>query len=135
MQIIPVKPIPSQTLSFVDSGNNSWNIEIRLTELMMSFSFTRNSNVLITGIHAVAGYRIIPYNYLEDGNFVLVTQNQEVPDYNKFGLTQSLVFLSQQEILAFRAPMTSLARVSVSDFDPNGALPLRFAPTGYVLAP
>lgn len=134
MQIVPLQAAPSQTFSFIDPDNNEWNIAVKLVSEQMAFSFTRNGTLLLENITAVAGYRIIPYDYLEDGNFVMITQSQQVPDYNQFGLTQQLVFLTEAEILSFRQPLSSLTLITVADFDPNGALPLRFAPKGYVLA-
>jgi len=44
------------------------------------------------------------------------------------------VFLEQTEIEEFRVPLSSLTLITADDFDPNGALPLRFAPQGYTVA-
>ncbi len=134
MQTVPIQAIPSQTFTFIDPSNNTWEIGIKNVAMQMAFSFTLNGVLLVQNSCGVAGYRLIPYDYLEDGNFVLITQNQQVPDYNQFGTNQTLVFLTKSEIAAFRVPLSSLARVSANDFDPNGALPLRFAPQGYTLA-
>ncbi len=134
MQIIPLQAIPSQTLSYIDPAGNQWNIAVRLVGQQIAFSFTLNNIVLIQGITAVAGARIIPYNYLESGNFALITQAQQVPDYTQFGITQTLVFFEPADILASRQSLRDLSRIVPSDFDPNGAEPLRFAPAGYALA-
>lgn len=134
MQNIPIQAIPSQSFSYIDPAGNSWTVSIKLVIDEIAFSFTLNGTLLIQNITAVAGYRIIPYDYLENGNFVLVTQSQQVPNYTQFGLTQSLIFLEAADILAFRQRLSELTRVKSSDFDPNGALPLRFAPQGYSLA-
>ncbi len=131
MQTIPIQAIPQQTFSYVDPSNNTWSIGIRNVGMQMAFSFSRNGVVLIQNVCAVAGYRIIPYDYLETGNFVLITKSFQIPDYTQFGTTQTLVFLSEADILAFREPMRSLARINADTFDPNGMLPLRFAPMGY----
>lgn len=135
MQSIPIQAIPSQTFNYVDSLSNSWNIGIRSIGMQMAFTFSLNGTTLIQNISAVAGYRIIPYDYLETGNFVLITQSYQVPDYTQFGTTQSLIFLTQAEIDAFRSSIRNLSRITTNSFDPNGALPLRFAPQGYVVAP
>ena len=135
MQTIPIQAIPSQTFTFIDPSSNSWDIGIRNVSMQMAFSVALNGVQLIQNVCAVAGYRIIPYDYLENGNFVLITQSFQVPDYNQFGITQSLVFLEQSEIDAFRVPLNSLPLLTTNSFDPNGALPLRFAPQGYTVAP
>lgn len=146
MQIIPLQAVPSQTFSFIDPSSNQWDIAVRFVGQaittgevttnvgQIAFSFTFNGNILIQGITAVAGARIIPYTYLENGNFALITQSQQIPDYTQFGITQTLVYLSESDIQVFRQPLSSLVQITASDFDPNGALPLRFSPQGYTLA-
>lgn len=135
MQTVPIQAIPSQTFTFIDPSNNTWEIGIKNVAMQMAFSISLNGTQLIQNCCAVAGYRIIPYDYLERGNFVLITQNLQVPDYTQFGINQTLVFLEQADIEAFRMSLRSLALITAADFDPNGALPLRFAPQGYTLAP
>ncbi len=133
MQSVPIQAVPQQTLSYIDPSGNQWNISITLVGSQMAFTLTLNNTVLVENITAVAGYRIIPYNYLENGNFVLITQNKQIPDYTQFGITQQLIFLTQAEIDAYRVPLNTLSLITASDFDSNGGLPLRFAPVGYVL--
>ncbi len=135
MQNIPIQAIPSQTFTYIDSLANTWDISIRNVSMQMAFSFSLNGTTLIQNVCAVAGYRIIPYDHLENGNFVLITQSYQVPDYTQFGITQSLLFLTQAEIDAMRSSIRDLSRITVDSFDPNGGLPLRFAPQGYVAAP
>lgn len=132
MQILSLKAIPSQTLSFIDPDNNQWDLAVRVAAQQIAIDVILNSTIILSGITIVAGYRLIPYNYLEAGNFFLITQNKEIPDYTQFGLTQTLVYATQSEIDALRVPLTSLTQITTSDFDPNGALPLRFAPQGYI---
>lgn len=132
MQEIPIQAIPSQTFSYIDPDNNQWNVSIKLVSEQIAFSFTLNGTILIENITAVAGIRIIPYDYLELGNFVIITQAQQVPDYTQFGSTQQLVFLSNADILGFRQRLADLTLITANDFDPNGGLPLRFAPQGYI---
>lgn len=134
MQNIPIQALPSQTFTYVDPENNQWNISVQLVIAQMAFSFTLNGTPLIKNVTAVAGIRIIPYDYLENGNFVIITQSQQVPDYRQFGTTQHLLFLEAADIKAFRQPIRDLIRVVPTSFDPNGGLPLRFAPQGYVSA-
>lgn len=134
MQTVPIQAIPSQTFTYIDPLNNTWDIGIKNVGSQMAFSFTLNGTTLIQNVCAVAGYRIIPYDYLENGNFVLITQSFQLPDYTQFGTTQTLVFLEVADIAAFRIPLSSLTIVTASDFDQNGGLPLRFAPQGYTLA-
>ncbi len=130
MQTIPLKPVPSQSFSLTLDGN-LWDVTIKLTRGVMSCSFTLNGQPILSNILAVAGYRLIPYDYLQNGNFAFITMNSEIPDYQKFGTTQQLVYISPAELAALVKPFQG-AKVTVADFDPNGALPLRFKPQGYI---
>lgn len=54
-------------------------------------------------------------------------------DYTKFGSTQTLVYVSEAELNVLRTPGRPVIWTE-ADFDPNGALPLRFKPQGYTEA-
>lgn len=132
MQIIPLQALPSQSFTIQLDGNE-WVIEVKLAEGIVACSFTLNGNPVIIGNRAVAGYRLIPYDYLQAGNFAFVTTSFQIPDYTQFGTTQNLVYISQSEIDAIPAPFSG-SQITAADFDPNGALPLRFQTQGYELA-
>jgi hypothetical protein len=99
---IPLQAIPNQSLSIL-LGESQWDIRIKAAGNIMAFDISENNVPIVTGQRAVAGYPIIPYEYLEDGNFVLLTMNDEYPDYTQFGVTQSLIYTSETELETFRA--------------------------------
>lgn len=70
---------------------------------IVAFDIIRDSVPIVTGIRAIAGFPILPAKYLEDGNFIVVTANEEYPDWRQFGVTQNLVFVSQTELDTLRA--------------------------------
>jgi len=129
MQNVPLQAVPNQQFA-VALDDNQWDITLKTTNGTVSVTMLRNGEVIVENARAVAGMRIIPCIYQEDGNFVIVTQNQEVPEYSKFGVTQFMIYLSASELDEIRVPIPSL--ITQSYFDPLGALPLRFAPQGYV---
>lgn len=58
-----------------------------------------DEEVILRGHRLVAGEPMIPYRYLNQwGNFVLMTENDELPWWEQFGITQFLVFLTPEEI-------------------------------------
>ncbi len=57
-----------------------------------------NNVLILSGIRAVAGFPVIPYDYLQNGNFVFVTANDEYPIYTRFGIDQFLIYASPDEI-------------------------------------
>lgn len=132
MQNLPIKNIPNQSLTVV-LDNNQWGISIKETNGCMSVSLTKNGVDIISNMRAVANTKIIPSKYEEDGNFVFLSATQNLPDYMQFGITETLVYASPDELEALRIPGTP--PIIASEFDPLGALPLRFAPQGYTLAP
>lgn len=131
MQLIPVSAVPNQEFTVVLDGNN-WDVAIRLTNGVMSVSMARNGTQIIENLRAAAGMRLIPSRYEEAGNFVFATADGQLPDYRLFNVSQSLLYASAAELAAIRGQ--SPARITPAYFNPLAALPLRFAPQGYVLA-
>jgi hypothetical protein len=100
MQNIPLAAIPNQSLSVRLDG---LQYDLRLHDCgngVTTLDITINDVPLITGTRIMPNYPIIPSKYLEQGNFVLETQNDEYPDYTRFGVTQYLIYASQAEIEA-----------------------------------
>ena len=110
---IPLQAIPNQTLS-VQLDNNQYDIVISAitsttadngtiaADVLMAVDIVRNNIPIVTGFRAVAGFPIIPYHYLENGNFSFLTMDDEYPDYRQFGITQSLIYASESELEAIR---------------------------------
>lgn len=99
---IPISAIPNQSFS-IRLDNSQYDIRIHTCNNIMAFDIVRDGVEIVTGARAVAGYPIIPYDYLENGNFVIITANDEYPNYVQFGITQFLIYASQAEIGALRA--------------------------------
>lgn len=132
MQIIPLQAIPNQEFTVV-LDNNQWNITLKTVINITAASLSLNGVTLLDNTRCVANGLIIPYQYLEAGNFLFLTQNFQLPDYTQFGITQFLVYLSATDLIALRA--TPTLPLTTADFDPIAALPLRFSPQGYIAAP
>jgi hypothetical protein len=104
---IQLSNIPNQSLSFI-SSNNYYNIKLYVCNntplspdtAIMACDIEVNNTPIITGFRLVPGAPLIPYPYLFDGNFILLTRNQEYPNYNFFGINQFLIYASQEEIEA-----------------------------------
>lgn len=129
MQSIPLQAIPNQSFS-ITLDRNQWNFTLKTTNDVIAVSLTKNNVTLIENLRAVANTLIIPYRYLEDGNFLFLTKNFQLPDYTQFGVTQLLIYLSPADLVISRTP-SSDPIIRATDFNPIAALPLRFAPQGY----
>lgn len=102
MREISIQAIPNQTLSVV-LDQILFDIYIRLlSNGIMTATIYANSELLIENTRVVPGIGIIPYRYLEQGNFALLTLNDDLPDYNQFGITQSLIYATEKELEALR---------------------------------
>lgn len=132
MMNLPISALPNQQFNTILDGN-SWDITLRTTNDQISVSLVLNNVDLLDNARAVAGELIIPSKYEESGNFFFVTQDQQMPDYAQFGVSQSLIYVSAAELAAFRAPPAS-PFITAASFNPIAALPLRFSPQGYVAA-
>ena len=101
MQQITLQAVPNQTLS-IQLDNNSYDIVIRAVNIgnaqVMVFDISINNVVIVLGQRAVAGYPIIPYAYLYDGNFIVITSDDDLLDYTKFQISQYLIYASQAEL-------------------------------------
>ena len=112
MVIIPLQAVPNQSFSIRLAGNfydiNIWSIisDVNSLNVIAVLDLTINNVLTLSGFRAVAGFPIIPYQYLLNGNFLFLTMNDDYPDYTQFGITQSLIFASQEELEAISAITT-----------------------------
>ncbi len=94
MKVIPLKAIPNQRLSVNLEGVN-WTLTIKAGRHATYLDIERESEVIAVGMRAVANTPIIPYRYLTDGtNLAFITENDDLPWYESFDRTQSLIIWS-----------------------------------------
>lgn len=101
-EIIPLQAIPNQTFT-IQLDNSLYVITIKFVINIMTVTIIRDNVLIISNVRAIPEQKIIPYRYLEAGNFIITTENNEYPIYSQFGLTQYLVYLTQSELEELRA--------------------------------
>ncbi len=106
MQVIPLQAIPNQRFSLT-LGNDAYDFRLNTCVNITTLSLMRNQAIILLGERIPPDTPIIPYRYLEAGNFILVTQNGEYPLFSQFGITQFLAFFTQDEIDAIRKNVTT----------------------------
>lgn len=101
MFLIPLEQSPNQQFTAVLDG---YRYAVRLTTCagITCADIERDDVVVISGVRCVGGF-VIPYPYLEAGNFWFETDDGEYPDYTLFGDTQFLYYLTQAEVDSVRA--------------------------------
>lgn len=66
---------------------------------IMCFDLRINNVPFFSGQRVVSGTYLIPYGYkAANGNFLILTNNQEYPSYLRFGVDQFLYYLTPEEI-------------------------------------
>lgn len=100
MQTIDLANVVSQSFSTV-LDNDRYDIAIYVAAGCVACDISRNEIVLVSGFRIINGDFIIPF-FLQgtSGNFILVTQQFELPDVTQFGTTQTFTYMSAAEIAA-----------------------------------
>lgn len=97
MRVIPLTATPNQAFTLtIDSVR--WSLTVKETRGVMAVSVSRNDELILSNTRALAGEAIIPYRYLQTGNFVFITVGGAFPHWSEFGLSQILVYLSSEEM-------------------------------------
>lgn len=96
---ISLQAIPNQAFSLT-LGETRFAITLKEAVGVMVADVEIDGVVKLTGTRVLASEPIIPYAYLAAGNFILLTENDELPTWRQFGLSQSLVYMSAAELAA-----------------------------------
>lgn len=112
MQNVPITNVPNQSFSIQLEGIwYDFTFRMCATAIgaspfylapTMAVDIVRDNVAIVTGQRCVANFWLIPYRYLEQGNFFFVTDNDDLPDWNQFGITQFLMYATVEELAAAR---------------------------------
>lgn len=99
MQTFDLIAIPDQTFT-TQVDDDRYTIRIFSIPGTMAYDISRNEIVLCSGQRLTNACGLLPFLAAQGihGNFMLLTKNEELPDYNQFGITQIFVYMSLQEI-------------------------------------
>ena len=102
MELISIDAIPKQQFT-VTLDENNYSIKIYSIDGHMSYDLSINSVSVISGFKMVNDIPLLAYKYQEvSGNILLSLPEDETPDYTKFGLSQFLYFLDEEETAEYR---------------------------------
>ena len=104
MMDIGIAAVANQTLS-VQLDEHQFTIDLHEANGVMCVSIERDGVAIVTGSRVTAGTALMPYKYLEggSGNFLITVDAEAIPYWDQFGVTQFLVYLSAEELAAYRA--------------------------------
>lgn len=98
MILIDLMPVPNQALS-ITVDEVLWELTFKAAGSIMAADIIRDGEAVVLGQRVVADAPIIPYAYLsEQGNFMFLTPQGEIPWWEDFGSTHTLVYLSPEEV-------------------------------------
>lgn len=101
MKEIPIKVFARQSLSIM-LEQSLYEISLKECNGIMAATIIRDGVTLISNRRICAGMTIIPEGYLEEGNFVILTENGEIPYYTDFESSNVLIYLTIEEVTALR---------------------------------
>ena len=102
--IITLQPIPNQTLTTTLEGLR-YQVTLKAASGIMAVTINRDGQRLFSGLRTVASIPLIPYRYLypDTGNFIFDTGSDELPNWQEFGVTQTLIYVTAQELQGIRS--------------------------------
>lgn len=102
-QIVPIENIPNQSAS-IQLDEVRYEFRFRDIGNMMSVDISIDDVVILEGQRVVGGFPLIPYKYLEGngGNFIFLTELGDIVYWDQFGITQSLLYFSAEELVVIR---------------------------------
>lgn len=98
---IPLQAIANQELSIPLDGAR-FVLRVKESNGGMVMSITMDDVLLIQNTRIVGDDYVIPYAYLREGmgNFFMSTQDEAIPTWEEFGVTQFMVYATAAEIEA-----------------------------------
>ncbi|CAB3918879.1 hypothetical protein [Achromobacter mucicolens] len=98
MKDISLLTVPNQSLSVTIAGV-LWELSIKVARRTMLADVRRDGADLVLGQRIVAEFPILPYRHLShQGNFAILTRDGELPWWEEFGRSQSLIYLDPVEV-------------------------------------
>ena len=98
MKLINIQAIPSQSFS-INIAGYLWDFRIKETNGVMCVDLKQDDEQILLGQKLVSSQPVSPYGYINNGgSFFLLTLDQDLPHYTKFGVSQFLYFLSSDEM-------------------------------------
>ena len=98
MLLVPIKNVPNQVFSITLNGVG-YRIILRTIQGLTFMSVWVNNEALFYNQICTPNNWVNQYNYISvNGKFYFYCLDEEYPNYEKFGITQALYFLTPEEV-------------------------------------
>lgn len=101
MQEIVVENIPQQSFN-VSLGDSQWTLSFRTANNASAdctlADIKKDGTDIATGILCIPNMPLIPYEYMQKGNFVFISSDDAYPNYTNFGVTNQLYYVPKEEL-------------------------------------
>jgi len=90
--------VANQTFT-VNVGAVRYDIELKNIGQFMEATIKRNSIPVVSGFRVVTGQVLMPYSNF-GGNFIFISDNDDIVTFNQFGVSQFFRWLDDEELAA-----------------------------------
>ena len=96
---VALQAIPNQSFSVLLDGI-TYKVTIKDARGIMAVSISLDGELVVSGSRFFTDSPLIPYPYLEGsgGNFAFTSEADALPDFEEFGTTQFLIYVSAEEL-------------------------------------
>ena len=103
MQIIPLRALPNQSLTFTRDGRR-WALAVKQAQRSMVVDVWIDDVEILRGSRIAPGTPVLPFRYLSTfGNLIFLTVGEADPDWRRFEADQTLLYVSPAEYPGLRA--------------------------------
>lgn len=103
MFLIPLQPVPNQEFNIVLNGKD-YHIALHTIQDLTYMSCWVDGKILFHSQLCTPNNWVNPYNYVSvNGKFYFRCLEEQYPIFTQFGITQSLVFYTAEEVEALNA--------------------------------
>lgn len=103
MKLIPLQPIPNQSFTS-NIGGFRYDFAIKTIQPgVMAYDLSIDQAPVVQGFRIENGALLLPYIHMEKGgNFIFLIPDDQTADYQQFGSSQNLYYLSAEELSGLR---------------------------------
>lgn len=107
MKEIPLNMVEKQSLSVLIDGV-LFELAFKLCNGIMAATIIRDGVTVVENRRVVAGVGIIPQGDREAGNFLILTNNDDLPYFSRFAATDALIYANEEETTALREQLNQI---------------------------